>query len=180
MNIPYLAQTLGTDKLSEVVANIDALPLDMNLAIWDSIDAGEIEVNEEEGTIKILKDVVPSSDPELSAKILRTIQHYAKNETNITRGRLNALVKDPVTKIGYDWAEYILAVQHLIDQGTVVEDDISVPAHSEKKTTNKGKIREKIIRPAHRFVFLGLPGNDNPEWNAKAVNKWIEDFDKVK
>jgi hypothetical protein len=54
----------------------------------------------------------------------------------------------------------------LIDEGQVTEEIISVP-----KT---GK------RPFHKFVFIGLPENaeQNPEWNAKAVNKWIDDFAK--
>lgn len=164
MNIPYLLKVLGTEKLSELVANIDLLPLDMNLAIWDSIDKGEIELDEKLDKITVLVEATASSDPEMSNKILRVIQHYAKNGSNVTRGRLNSYVKDPMTGTGYPWHEYVMAAQHLLDDGKIVEEVVEVM--KAKK------------RPAHTFVFLGLPENDNPEMNAKAVNKWIDDFAK--
>lgn len=166
MNILYLLKTLNTNKLSELVANIDLPPLDMNLAIWGAIDAGEIEVNEEKDRVTALKDAEPSSDPDLSSKLIRVIQHYAANEVNVTRGRLNTYVKDPVSGQGHAWHEYIMALQHLIDDGHVVEEVLSVPK------TKK--------RPYHKFVFLGLPENDNAEWNAREVNKWIANFESGK
>lgn len=182
MNIPYLVKILETEKFSEVVMNIDLLPLDMNLEIWDSIDRGEIEVDEENDHISVLKEVEPSSDPDLKSKILRVIQHYAKSETNATRGRLNGLVKDPLTREGYAWHEYIMAVQHLIDGGLVVENVVDVPAVTKTVTNNKGKKKQIEVRPAHRFVFLGLAENAevNPEWDAKSVNKWIAGFEESK
>lgn len=179
MNIAYLTKILGTEELSEVVQNYDGVPLDMNLAIWASEDAGEIEVNQEANSIKVLKDVQPESDPELRHKILRVIQHYAKNGANITRGRLTTQMKDPVTGKGYPWHEYICAVQHLIDDGTIVQDVIDVPEKSEWKTGKKGKQKKVVIRPAHKFAFLCLPENeaDNAEWNAKTVNDWIAEVE---
>jgi hypothetical protein len=162
-----LLKTLDTEKLSEVVTCIEATPLEMNLALWDAETAGEIELDQEKDHIKLLTDAVqPWHNPELTNKLIRTIQHYAQNETNITRGRMNSLVKDPVTNTGYLTHEYIMSMQYLIDEGQVTEEIISVP-----KT---GK------RPFHKFVFIGLPENaeQNPEWNAKAVNKWIDDFAK--
>lgn len=160
MNIPYLLKALKTDKLSELVANIDLPPIDMNLAIWDSIDRGEIEVNDEKDRVTALKDAEPSSNSDLTNKIIRVIQHYAKNQTNITRGRLNSYIKDPVTSQGYPWHEYIMAVQHLVDSGQVIEDITSVPKAKD--------------RPYHKFVFLCLPENkDNAEWNAREINNWI-------
>lgn len=165
MNVLYLLKILETEKLSEFVANIDLAPLDMNLAIWGAIDAGEIKIDEEKDQIKALKDAEPSADPDLQNKLSRAIQHYAKNETNITRGRLNGYIKDPASGHGYAWHEYLMALQQLIDTGVVVQDTIDVP--KSKK------------RPAHKFAFLGLPENDNAEWNAKAVNKWIDDVAKA-
>lgn len=165
MNILYLLKILDTDKVSELVANIDAPPLDMNLAIWEAIDRGEIEIDEEKSKVTALKEAQPSSDPDLVNKIIRTVQHYAKNGTNITRGRLNGQIKDPASGYGYPWHDYLMAMQHLIDQGTVVQDVIEVP-----KSKN---------RPAHKFAFIGLPENDNAEMNAKAVNKWIDDIAKA-
>ena len=175
MNVAYLLKILNTDQLSELVANIDEPALDMNLAIWEAIDRGEIVVDEEAGTVKLVSDPEPSSDPDLKNKILRVIQHYAREEINVTRGRLNSLVKDPITGKGYPWHEYIMAVQHLIDGELVHQDVIDVPAATKKFTDKKGRKKTKEIRPAHKFAFLGLAenGEKNAEWNAKEVDKWI-------
>lgn len=190
MNVPYLLKILDTQALPELVANIDLPALDMNLAVWDAIDRKEVEVNEEEpitigeneytGTIRLLVEPEASSDPELKNKILRTIQHYAKNKTNITRGRLNGTVKDPTSGQGYPWHEYIMAVQHLIDDGIVVQDEVDVPAKVKNFTDKKGRKKQKLLRPAHKFAFLGLAENaeENAEWNAEAVNKWIAQVDE--
>lgn len=168
MNVLYLLKTLGTNKLSELVDNMDLPPLDIQLALWGAIAAGEIEVNENKDRVTVLKEAQPSSDPDLSSKLLRVIQHYSSQEKNITRGLLNQWVKDPTTGQGYPWQDYIMALQHLIDDGIVVEEVLGV------SKTKK--------RPYHKFVFLGLPENDNREWNAREVNKWIAQFesDKVK
>lgn len=182
MNIPYLLKILDTNELKELVANIDAPALDMNLAIWDAIDAGEIEIDEDAGTVKLLVTPEPSSDPDLKHKLLRVVRHYAREEVNVTRGRLNSLVKDPLTGKGYPWHEYIMAVWHLIDGGIVVQDVIDVPPASKKFTDKKGRKKQKLIRPAHKFAFLGLAenANVNAEWNAKEVSKWIEGFEENK
>ena len=167
MNILYLLKTINSNKLSDLVAAIDAPPIDANLAIWGAIDRGEIEVNEKKDRVKVLDEDAGSwHDPDLATKIIRVIQHYASNEANITRGRLNSYIKDPSTSQGYPLHEYLMTVQYLIDNGQIIEDVVSVP-----QTKN---------RPFHRFVFLCLPENDNAEWNAKAVNKWIDDFAKSK
>lgn len=162
MNIPYLLQTLKTNKLSVLVENMDMPPLDFNLAIWDAIDAGEIEVDEKKDRVKLLVEPVPSSDPELSSKIIRVIQHYAKEQINPNRGRINPLMKDPLTNNGYPWHEYFMALQHLIDSGQVIEQVVSVPG-------------VKNQRPPHKFAFLCLPENleQSEEWNAKQVNHFI-------
>lgn len=179
MNIPYLVKCMGTNNLVEVVDNIDLPALDMNLAIWESIDRGEIEVDDDKRTIELLVEPEPSSDSDLKNKILRVIQHYAREETNITRGRLNGYIKDVVTGKGYPWHEYIMAVQHLIDGGLVVQDVIDVPQSVKRFKDKKGRDKEKILRPAHKFAFLGLADNAevNAEWNAREVNKWIADYE---
>ena len=190
MNVPYLLKCMDTEVLDELVANIDLPPLDMNLAIWDAIDRGEIEVDEEAeievdgkthtGTVKLLVEPEPSSDSGLKNKILRTIQHYSRDEVNITRGRLNSQVKDMSTGKGYGWHDYIMAVQHLIDGGLVVQHVIDVPPVTKEKVSKSGKRKVKVIRPAHKFAFLGLAENEdkNEEWNAAAVNKWIADMEQ--
>lgn len=169
MNIPYLTKCLGTNKLSIVAQVIDAPPIDMNLAIWDSIDRGEIEVDENKDRIKVLlKSVEPWHDPELASKMLRVIQHYAANEVNINKGRMDGYIKDAMTSQGYAWHEYVMSLQYLVDSGQIVEDVVSVPKNGD--------------RPYHKFVFLCLPENDdkNAEWNAKQVNNWLENWKKSK
>lgn len=166
MNIPYLLKILDTNKISELVANIDLPPIDINLAIWDATKSGQIEINEEKGTIRALVEPEVSFDSDLASKLLRVIQHYASKEINVTRGTLNAVIKDPNTGNGYAWHEYIMALQYLVESGQVLEQEVSVP-----KTKN---------RPYHKFVFLCLEDNNNEEWNAREVNKWIANFESSK
>lgn len=167
MNIPYLLKKLDTTELSELAANIDLPILDMNLAIWDSIDKGEISVDEEKNEVKLLVEPTPSFDDDLKSKLLRVVQHYAKNGSNVTRGRLTTYIKDPVTNQGYGWHEYITTLEFMIDNGEIVQEVIDVPGVKKK-------------RPPHKFAFLCLPENNengvNEEMNAKAVSKWIDDF----
>lgn len=179
MNVPYLLRILDTEKLDELVANIDLPPMDMNLAIWEAVDEGQISVDADSGVVKALVEAEPSSDSDLKNKILRVIQHYARNETNINRGRLNTYVKDPISGTGYPYHEYIMAVQHLIDGELVEEEVVDVPGKNHSFITKKGKQKTKELRPAHKFVFLGLVENheQNAEWNQKSVDKWIADMD---
>jgi hypothetical protein len=166
VNILYLIKTIESTKLSDLVSAIDAPPLDMDLAIWDSIDRGEIEVDGQKDRVKVLKeDYEMWHDPDLATKLLRVVQHYAANGSNVTRGRMDGEVKDPSGN-GYPWHEYLMTRQYLVDTGVVEEEVISVPK------TKK--------RPFHRFVFMGLPGNDNAEMNAKAVNKWLAQWESSK
>lgn len=167
MNIAYLLKCLDTTKLSELVEQIEMVPLDMNLALWAAEDAGEIEIDQAKERVKLLAETTPQwHNPDLTNKLLRTIQHYAKSETNPTRGRMNSLIKDPMTNIGYLTHEYIMSMQYLVDNGQVTEETISVPKSGH--------------RPYQQFIFYGLPenGDNNKEWNAKVVNKWIDDFAK--
>lgn len=162
VNILYLLRILKTNKISELVANIDAPPIDINLAIWDAVKNGQIELDEKKDKVRPLKPAEASFDSDLANKLLRVIQHYASKEINVTRGTLNGVIKDPSTGNGYPWHEYIMALQYLIDSKQVLEMEVSVP-----KT--KG-------RPYHKFVFLCLPDNDNEEWNARETNKWLANF----
>lgn len=170
MNILYLLKILDTKKLSELVASIDAPALDANLALWGALERGEIEIDEDKDRVEALQEAEVTGDQELANKIIRVVQHYAKNKANITRGRLNSYIKDPMTNQGYPTHEYLMAVQYLIDTGQIIEHIQTVPK------TKK--------RPFHRFVFLCLPENEkddqNAEWNAKAIRKWIEGFEKNK
>jgi len=166
MNIPYLLKILGTKKLSELVANIDLSPLDINLLLGDAEKAGEIEVDREKDTIKALKDPEMTFNSDLANKLLRTMQQYQDREINITRGRLNNLIKDPVSGIGYGYHEYLMSLQYLIDSGQIVEEEVGVPKAGD--------------RPYHKFVFLCFPDGPNEDWNRSEVNKWIESFEKTK
>lgn len=166
MNILYLLHILKTNKLSELAANIDAPFLDLNLAIWEAERDGLVEIDEAKDRITPLKNHEVSFDSDLANKLLRVIQHYTSKEVNITRGRLNSLVKNPGSEFNYPYHQYLMSLQYLIDSGQVVELEVSVP--------KAGK------RPYHKFVFLCLPENDNEEWNAREVNKFIADFAKAK
>lgn len=166
MNILYLLKVLDTSRLDEFVASIELPPLDMNLAIWGAIDRGEIEINERKKRVKMLKEAEPWHDPDLASKLLRVIQQYVNNGTNITVGRMNSYIKDPASGRGYPLHEYLMTMQYLIDTGQVLEETVSVP-----KTKT---------RPFRQFVFLCLPGNDNAEMNAKAVNKWLAQWESKK
>lgn len=166
VNIPYLLKILNTNKLSELVGNIDLPPLDINLAIWGAVEAGQVEVNEKKDRIKLLKDPEVSFDADLSNKLIRTIQHYCSKEINVTRGRLNSAIKDPLTDKGYPWHEYLMALHYLIDSGQIVEEVVSVPKEKD--------------RPYHKFVFLCLPDNPNEEWNRREINKFVANWRKQK
>lgn len=166
VNVLYLLKILNNNKLSELAANIDLPPLDMNLAIWDAEKNGEIEINEPKDRVKALKPAEITFDADLASKLLRVMQKYESQEINVSRGYLNRLIKDPETSLGYPWHEYLQALHYLIDSGQIEQQEISVP-----KTGD---------RPYHKFVFLCFPGNPNEEWNAKEVNKWIDNFAKKK
>lgn len=166
MNIPFLLKILNTNKLSELVANLDLPPLDMNLAIFDAERDGQIEVNREKDRIKALAEPEVSFDSDLASKLLRMMQHYERQETNLTRGRLNSQIKDPTNNIGYPWHEYLMALQYLIDSKQIEEEAVSVPQLGD--------------RPYHKFVFLQFPDNPNEEWNRDVVNKWIANMAKSK
>lgn len=168
MNILYLLKVLKTNKLSEVVAVIDAPPIDVNLALWEAMDRGEVEIDEEKDSIKALKEAEMWHSPLLANKLMRVIQHYVANEVNITKGRLQGFIKDPVDGQGYPLHEYLMTLQSMIDSGVVVEDVRTIPKSKD--------------RPFHRFVFLCLEGNDNEEWNSREINKWIDNWkpNKVK
>ncbi len=166
MNIPYLLKILDTNKLSELVANIDLAPLDLNLVLWDAERNKEIEIDQKKDRVRALKAPEITFDSDLASKLLRVMQQYESQGLNITRGRLNGLIKDPVTNIGYPYHEYLMALHYLIDSGQIIQEEVTVP-----KAGN---------RPYHKFVFLCFPDNPNEEWNAGEVNKWIANFNKRK
>lgn len=149
-------------KFSELVAEIDdTLALDMNLMIWDAEKSGKIKVDLKADTVDLLVEPEPSCNPDLADKIYRTVQHYVDGKTNVTRGRLNSQIKDPITGKGYKWHEYIMSIQYLIDTGKIVEEVITIPKLKKPK------------RAERKMVFLGLPGYDNAEWNARTVNELL-------
>lgn len=166
MNIPYLLKILNTNKLSELVANIDLPPLDLNLAMWDAEKAGEIEINDKKDRVKALKEPEVTFNSDLASKLLRVMQKYESEEINVSRGYLARLMKDPETSIGYPYHEYLMAMQYLIDSGQIEVAEVSVP-----KTGD---------RPYHKFVFLQFPDNPNEDWNRNEVNKWIASWNKKK
>lgn len=167
MNIPYLLKILGTKKLSVLVENIDLPLIDINLAIWDAEKAGEIEINDKKDKVKLLIDPEVTFNSDLANKLMRVMRHYESQNINVTRGRLNQLVKNQGHQFNYPYHEYLMALQYLIDTEQVSEEIRSVP-----------EIKDK--RPYHKFVFLQFPDNPNDEWNRKEVDKWIANWNKSK
>ncbi len=166
INIPYLLKILKTNKLSELVENIDAPPIDINLAIWDAEERGHVKIDPKKDRIEALVEPEVSFDSDLASKLLKTIQHYTKQGINPTRGTINGVIKEPMTERGYKWHDYLTSLQYLIDSGQVLEMEGSVP--------KSGK------RPYHKFVFLCLPDNPNDDWNRNELNKWIANWEKNK
>lgn len=164
LNVLYLLKILNTNKLSELVANIDAPFLDINLSIWEAKAAGKVEIDEKKGRITALVDHEVTFDADLASKLLRVVQHHASEQVNITRGRLTTLAKNAGSEFNYPYHEYLMALQYLIDTGQVLEMVETIP--------KSGK------RPFHRFVFLCLPDNPNEDWNKEEVNKWIANWNK--
>ena len=148
------------------MANIDAPFLDINLAIWDAAKNGEVEIDETKDKITALKEPEISFNSDLANKLLRTMQHYSARETNITRGRLNTLVKNTGTEFNYAWHDYLMALQYLIDSDQIEEQEVTVP--------------KLLKRPYHKFVFLCFKDNPNEEWNSREVNNWIANWEKNK
>lgn len=165
-NIPYLIavmnKSLERDVLfSELITEIDEVALDMNLMLWDAEEAGKITVDLSNDTVELCVAPKPSCNKELAEKIMLTVQHYVNNKRNLTRGRLNSQIKDPMTGKGYKWHEYLMSLQYLIDEGQIIEEVITIPKLKKPK------------RAERKMVFLGLPGYDNAEWNARVVNELL-------
>lgn len=166
MNIPYLLKILDTRKLSELVANIDLPPLDINLALDEAESMGEISIDRKKDKIKLLVEPEITFDSDLASKLLRTMQQYEKRELNITRGRLNSLIKDPASGRGYGYHEYLMALHYLIDSDQIEQKIETVPKEGQ--------------RPFHRFVFLQFKDNPNDDWNRGVINNWIATWNKNK
>lgn len=166
INIPYLLKILDTKKLSELVANIDLPPLDINLLIWDAEKDGQIKLDVDKDQVTAIAEPEITFDSDLASKLLRTMQHYETQELNITRGRLNSVIKDPASGKGYAWHEYLMALHYLIDSDQIEQETVEVP--------------KKGDRPLHKFVFLQFPENPNDDWNRNEVNKWVANFAKKK
>lgn len=167
VNIPYLLKILDTHKLSVLVENIDLTPLDIFLIISDAEKAGQIELDREKDKIKALIEPEITFDSDLASKLLRAMQQYESQELNITRGKLNGMIKDQATGQGYGYHEYLMALHYLIDSKQIIEEVVSVP-----------EIKNK--RPFHKFVFLCFPDNPNEDWNRGEVNKFIASWAKKK
>lgn len=180
-DVAYLLKILKTEKLSELIDNIDLVPLDMNLALWAAEDAGEIKIDMDNDKVELLVDPTPSGDEILGNKIIRVLQHYAKATTNLTRGRLNSQIKDGITGQGYGWETYITTVQWLIDSGQILEKVVVVPEEKRMIKVKRHKEKEMVVRPEHKFAFLCLPDNedDNDEWNQRSVDKFIANYEKA-
>lgn len=163
-----LVKAANTTDLKTIVSYLSMSPLDIDLLLYEAQENGDVAIDKEKGTITALKE--PSSlyyDPVLSDKLERIIKQYDKQGANITRNRLEQITLDLVGKHGYPIHDFVCTM-YAMEQGAVPgakvnKYDISVP-----------EIKKK--RPANTFTFYTFL--DHQEFGAKAVNDFIEQFDK--
>jgi hypothetical protein len=94
--------------------------------------------------------------------IKKIIRFYDQQEANIVRSRLEMVAVDPMGVYGYPKHDFYCTLYYLEQSGEVNKYDISV--------------RKRGSRPAHTFEFYTFL--DHQEFGAKAVNNFIEQFDK--
>jgi hypothetical protein len=158
-----LLKALGSKSLDEVVSKISLSPLDIDVLLYEAQEAGDVEVNREKNTIKPLKE--PNQlyyNDKLLSQIKKIIRFYDQQEANIVRSRLEMVAVDPMGVYGYPKHDFYCTLYYLEQSGEVNKYDISV--------------RKRGSRPAHTFEFYTFL--DHQEFGAKAVNNFIEQFDK--
>lgn len=157
-----LIKVLATNDLDIIVANIELPPIDIDVMLYEAQENGEVEIDKEKNTIKALKE--PEylySEPKLYGQIMKLVEHYDKQEANITKSRLEGVVLNP-GGFGYPRHDFVCTLFCIEENAKVKKYEIKVP--KSKK------------RPAHTFEFYTLL--DHQEYGAKAVNAFIDSFDK--
>ena len=164
-----LLKALDTDDLMTVLKHLSMAPLDIDLTLYAAQNDGEVEIDKTTGKIKALKE--PDfiyCDEVLADKLSRIISEYDRQEANITRSRLEQITLDLAGTHGYPIHDFICTM-YAMEQGEVRgmmplhKYDISVPAI-------------KKVRPANTFTFYTY--TNHQEFGAKAVNEYIDSFDK--
>ena len=168
--LPTLLKALDTTDLGRVVGYLSMAPIDIDLMLYEAQDNGEVEINKEKGTVKLLKepeDIYYSVD--LAPKLVKIIQRYDMQGSNITRSRLEEITLALNGKYGYPIHDFICTL-YALTEGKVYlypkvnKYDISLP-----------EIKKK--RPYHLFEFYTFL--DHQEFGAKAVNAAIDQWSKL-
>lgn len=165
-----LLEALKTEDLKTVVGYLDMAPLDIDLLLYEAQENGDIEINKEKAKIKALKPAKELYyEPQLAEKLLKIIKRYDDQDANITRSRLEEVTLNLQGKRGYPIHDFICTMYALEQHEDkawpeVYKYEISVP-----------EVKKK--RPANTFVFYTLL--DHQEYGAKAVNDFIEQWDKL-
>lgn len=165
-----LLKALDTADLMAVVKNMAMSPLDIDLILYAAIDNGEVEVDKEKNTIKALKEPVKIYyDPLLASKLVEIIKRYDKQKANITYNRLMQDVLAPGSPHGYpvhDFACTLYALENnlIVGYPKLNRYEIDVP-----------EIKNK--RPYNKYVFYTYL--DHQEFGAKAINQYIEQWQKI-
>lgn len=169
-----LLEALKTDDLKTVVGYLDMAPLDIDLLLYEAQESGVIEINKEKAKIKAL---MPAGalyyDGELAEKLLKIIKRYDDQEANITRNRLEEITLNLNGKRGYPIHDFICTL-YALENG---QDKTWPEVHKYEISVPEIKNNKKIIRPANTFIFYTLL--DHQEFGAKAVNDFIEQWDKL-
>jgi len=163
-----LLKALDTTDLQKVVANISLAPLDIDLMLYDAQESKQIKIDKKKDTIKALGEPERYYDAELAKKLAAIIRRYDEQEANITFNRLQELALGMGGLWGYRAHDFVCSL-YALEQGwtdlpKVNKYEISVP-----------EIKNK--RPANTFVFYTF--FDHQEFGAKAVNAFIDEWQKI-
>lgn len=159
-----LLKALNTNKFDILVGNLAMPPIDIDVLMYEAQENGEIEVDPKKNKVKALKE--PDSyysNPHLLQQIRRIIGYYDGEDANITRNRLKSVILNPMGNYGYSNQDFLCTMYALEQQEDIKKYEISVP--------KSGK------RPFNKFEFYTFL--DHQEFGAKAVNDFIEQFDKM-
>jgi len=173
IELPNLSFRLSQSahKLSQleiVISHMAMAPIDIDLILYGSKEDNSVVLDKEKGVIKVLKE--PDTlyyDRELAGKLIKIVEQYEKQDSNITLSRLEKDVLDG----GFYPVHDLVCTLYALEQGKAFgypklnKYEISVPAI------------KKPFRPANTFIFYTLL--DHQEYGSKAVNDFIAQWDKL-
>lgn len=156
INILYLLHILKTNSLKELVNNISASWLDINLSIWENENNGNITIGEDGDTITVNKDYIPTCDGDLSAKLLAVVRQYDMNGRCLNKARLDGYVFSEVVKeYNPRYHDYLMSIEWLVHENMIVRSEHKVGEHT--------------------YVLFTLPESKDKGY----VEKFLEEVEKI-